>query len=264
MTFEVERSESGTVVKLMGGHRFEIGAIAEADLTSEPIRLFYSAGQIVDQAIEQLKKLGADPTLSTLGIEQKAEPVKADVVSRVAAAAGQVRLFENGITNMELQLYAVPEIDPGNSVAAIEDREVRDWWRSMSLQDRQKMLGQVQSESAQHERLMIALMRAPTPLALLDHETKFVRNAWKEAKRANDPITAARIDADRKLVETTRRGLVTLASITSTTMGWKAEKTLRTLVTSPYETVKYGYDIFGFNPAQVASMHQRIATEPKS
>lgn len=263
MTFEVERSESGTVVNLVGGHRFEMGAIAEADLVSEPIRLFYSAGQIVGQAIEHLKTLGADPTLSILGVEQKAEPVKADVIGRVAAAAGQVRLFENGITNMELQLYAVPGIDPGNSVVAIEDREIRDWWRSMGNQDRLKMLDQVQSEPVRHERLMIALMRAPTPLALLDHETKFVGEVWKEAKRASNPNTAARIDADRQLVETARRGLGHLAAITAMAMEWKAEKTLRALITSPFETVKYGYDVFGFDQRQVANMHQRIATEPK-
>lgn len=263
MTFEVERSESGTVVNLIGGHRFEMGAIAEADLVSEPIRLFYSAGQIVGQAIEHLKTLGADPTLSILGVEQKAEPVKADVISRVAAAAGQVRLFENGITNMELQLYAVPGIDPGNSVAAIEDREIRDWWRSIDNKDRMKLLDQVQAVPVQHERLMIALMRAPAPLALLDHETKFIGEVWRDAKRDSDPGTAARIDADRQLVETARRGLGHLAGITSMAMGWKAEKTLRTLVSSPYETVKYGYDIFGFDQRQVANMNQRIATEPK-
>lgn len=261
MSFEIERSDKGTVVTLQGGYRFEMPVITDGDLSAYPIAIFHNSLPLLGEAIAQLKAIGDDRTLSSLGIEQKSDPVKAEMVSRVAAAAGQVRLFENTITNMENHLYALPSIEQGHTVAAIEDREIRDWWRSLEGQQRLQMLEQVQGDAAKHERLMIALLRAPAPLALLDHETKFMREVWNEAKRAADPDTAACIQLDRQHVETARRGLAHVAGIAGRVAGWKAENTLRALIKSPFEPVKEGFDIFGFTPAQVATMRRRIDQE---
>ncbi|WP_371231485.1 hypothetical protein ACAW63_02635 [Pseudomonas sp. QE6] len=261
MSFEIERSDSGTVVNLLGGHRFELPVITDGDLTSYPIQVFHNSLPIVGEAITQLKAIGDDRTLSSLGVEQKSDPVKAELVGRIASGAGQIRLFENTITNAENHLYALPSIEQGHTVAAIEDREIRDWWRSMKNQDRLQMLDQVQGDPAKHERLMIALLRAPAPLALLDHETKFMREVWKEAKRSADPDTAARIQLDRQHVEIARRGMGHIAGIAGRVIGWKAENTLRALIKSPFEPAQNGFDIFGFTPTQVAGMRHRIEQE---
>ena len=261
MSFEVERSPDGTVVQILGGHRFEMPAISDLDLVSEPIQLFHSAGSFVGEAFKKLREIGGDDTLSTLGIELKTDPVKAEVVGRIAAAAGQVKNFENSIVAAENQLYALPSMDPGAAAIAIEDREIRDWWRSMNISQRAKMLEQVGGNPAEHQRLMISLLRAPAPLALLDHEVKYVSGVWKEAKRAADPDKAVRIEMDRALVETSRRGLACLAGIASVATKWKADKVLRTLIASPFETARQGYDIFGFTPTHVAGMRRSIEQE---
>jgi hypothetical protein len=258
MSFEIERSDKGTVVNLIGGYRFELPVITDGDLTSYPIQIFNNSLPIVGEAFTKLKSISDDRTLSTLGIEQQSEPVKAELVGRIASGAGLVRQFEHTITNAENQLYALPSIEQSHTVAAIEDREIRDWWRSMEGKKRSQLLDEVQADTTKHERLMIALLRAPAPLAILDHESKFVHEMWKEAKRAADPDTAARIELDRQHVETSRRGLYHLAGIATRVVGWKAEGTLRALISSPFQPAKEGFDIFGFTPSQVAGMRKRI------
>ena len=263
MSFEIVRNESGTEVAFEGGHRFTMPAISDEDLASHPIQLLSSSIALAAENFGKLKTISNDGTLSALGIDQKSEPVKADMVSRIAAAAGQVRMFEGSILNMEARLYAFPTIDPGNAVAAIEDREVRDWWRTMKVSEQTKLLEEVKSDPGKHERLMIALMRAPAPLSLLDWQTKFVAETWKEAKRAADPVTAHTIDNDRRLVETSRRGLAHVAGIAGRVSGWKAETILRNLIKSPFEPVAHGFDIFGFDSKQVALMRDRMAKEQR-
>lgn len=262
MSFEITRTDTATEVSLMGGHRFELPPISDGDLTGYPLQIFHNTLPIFGEALAKLKAISGDNTLSTLGVEQKSDPVKAELLGRVASGAGQIRLFENTITNMENELYALPSIEQGHAVAAIEDREIRDWWRSLEGQKRMQMLDQIQSDAGQHERLMIALLRAPTPLAMLDHETKLVREVWKEAKRAADPDTAARIELDRQQVETSRRGLGHLAGIARRVAGWDGDGTLRALIKSPFEPVAHGFDVFGFDSKQVAGMRRRMATEP--
>ena len=263
MNFEIERNENGTSVSLPGGSRFDLPVISDDDLNTYPIQILSNSIPLLADAMSGLKSIADDRTLSPLGIEQKSEPVKAEMVSRVAAAAGQVRMFEGTIANMEARLYAFPTIDPGNAVAAIEDREVRDWWRTMKVSEQTKLLEEVKADPGKHERLMIALMRAPAPLSLLDWQTKFVAETWKEAKRAADPVTAHTIDNDRRLVETSRRGLAHVASIAGRVSGWKAETILRTLIKSPFEPVAHGFDIFGFDSKQVALMRDRMAKEQR-
>jgi hypothetical protein len=88
-----------------------------------------------------------------------------------------------------------------------------------------------------------------------------MRGVWKDAKRAGDPDTAAQIQLDRELVETSRRGVAHVAGITSRLIDWKAETILRTLIASPIEPVQNGFDIFGFTPDQVAGLRRRIDQE---
>ncbi|MFI8737406.1 hypothetical protein ACIGKM_15955 [Ectopseudomonas toyotomiensis] len=263
MSFEIVRNDNGTEVAFEGGHRFGLPAISDDDFASYPIQILNNSISLAAENFDKLKSISQDGTLSALGIDQKSEPVKTDMVSRIAAAAGQVRMFEGTIANMEARLYAFPTIDPGNAVAAIEDREIRDWWRSMKIDKQTKLLDEVKADPGKHERLMIALMRAPTPLALLDWQTKVVAETWKGAKRAADPVTADTIDNDRRLVETSRRGLAHVAGIAGRVSGWKAEAILRTLIRSPYEPVAHGFDIFGFDSKQVALMRDRMAKEQR-
>lgn len=264
MSFEIERSNAGTSVSLLGGHRFDLPVITDGDLNSYPIQIFYNSLPIAGEAFTKLKAISEDRTLSPLGVEQKSDPVKAELVGRIAAAAGQIRLFDNSTTNMEIQLFELPSIESTNTVAAVEDREIRDWWRSLSNKEQTKLLEQVKNAPSQHERLMIALMRAPAPLSLLDWQTKFVGEVWKEAKRASNPEKAAQIELDRRHVETARRGLAHVAGIAGRVSGWKAETVLRSLINSPFEPAKHGFDIFGFDTKQVAEMRLRIDKEQAS
>lgn len=259
MSFEIERGENLTEVRFEGGYRFEMPAITDADMNAQPIQIFHNTLPLLDEAFSKLKSIKLDTTLSAIGIDQKSDPVRAEMTGRVAAVAGQIALFDHTINNMEAQLFALPNLELSHTVVAIEDREIRDWWRSMDTKKRISMLDQIGSESEKHERLMIALMRAPAPLALLDHETKVIGEVWKDAKRKSDPDTAARIENDRRLVETSRRGLMHLAGITSRVAGWKGDSLLRSLLSSPFELAGEGLDIYGFTKQQVAQMRRNMA-----
>ena len=263
MSFEIVRNEKGTEVTLAGGHRFEMPVVFDDDLQSYPIQVVYNSLPMLADAMGSLRDISGDRSLSSFGIEQKSAPVRLEMVTRIAGAAGQLRSFEKTISGMESKLFAFPTIAESNAVAAIEDREIRDWWRSMKVTEQTKLLDEVKAAPEKHERLMVALMRAPAPLAMMDWQTKFVSDAWKEAKRAADPVTAHTIDNDRRLVETSRRGLAHMAGIASRVSGFKADGLLRSLLSSSSDPVVNGVDIFGFDSKQVALMRDRMAKEQR-
>jgi hypothetical protein len=154
-------------------------------------------------------------------------------------------------------------MEPGATAVAIEDREIRDWWRSLDNPARTKIMDKVGTAPKEHQRLMVALLRAPTPLAIMDHENSYMRDVWKKAKRDESPDVATRIESDRGLVDTARRGLGHLVGIGVQSIGWNRDKVLRSLVTSPFEPAKKGIGIFGFTEAQAATMRLTIEKETR-
>lgn len=258
MTATIERTPTETTVTLVGGHRFEMPAISDVEDKAVPVILFKSVADAVGAAFTTLNSISADRTLSELGIQQKVEPVKAEILGRIAAVATEIDKYGRETAAKEAQMFALPELDPAAAAVAIEDREIRDWWRSLEGSKRTAMLDSIHVDPGQHERLMIALLRAPAPLSLLDHETKYVRESWQGAKRAANPDIAAQIDLERQVVATTVRGLTHLASITQRVVKWDANKVLRTILTSQFEPARTGYGIYGFNGEQAAKLRLMI------
>lgn len=260
MTFEVERTETTTNARI-GVHKFEMPAISDAEFLSQPVELFMSAITLTDSTLTSLEQALGDPLLSPMGREQKAEPLRGEAIERVAAALGQVAKFEEGVNQREAALFAVPHIEPTASAIAIEDREIRDWWRGLETLDRAKFISQVKENPSQHERLMIALMRAPAPMAMMDHEATAVREFWQDAKRAGNPDVAAAIDADRKAIATANRGLAHLAGVARRSSGWHAKKVIETIVSSKYEPAKNAYQLFGFDSRDAAQARREVAAK---
>jgi hypothetical protein len=263
MTFEVERSETTTNARI-GVHKFEMPAISDAEFASEPVAVFMGAIAVTDSALTSLEMALGDPLLSPLGREQKAEPLRAEAIERVAAALGQVAHFEAGVNAREASLFSIPTIDPGASAVAIEDREIRDWWRSLETVDRAKFITNVKENPSKHERLMVALMRAPAPLAMMDHESTAVREFWQDAKRAGNPDAAAAIDADRKSIDAANRGLAHLAMVARRSSGWHAKKVIETIVSSKYEPAKNAYQLFGFSERDAAQARREVMAKASS
>lgn len=260
MTFEVERTETTTNARI-GVHKFEMPAISDVEFASEPVSVFMGAITVADSTLTSLEQALGDPLLSPMGREQKAEPLRGEAIERVAAALGQVAKFEEGVNQRENALFAVPYLEPTASAVAIEDREIRDWWRSLQTLDRANFITQVKENPSQHERLMVALMRAPAPLAMMDHEATAVREFWQDAKRAGNPDVAAAIDADRKAIATANRGLAHLAMIARRSSGWHAKKVIETIVSSKYEPAKSAYQLFGFSERDAAQARREVAAK---
>ena len=117
----------------------------------------------------------ADRQAAAEGVAEAIAAADAELSWRTPAAEDLLPVlgaYDDGIrTNIGLRqlprfpreqaLYAVPELDPSAAAVAIEDREMRDWWRSLPTRERKEMLDHIKDAPDQHQRLAIALLRAP-------------------------------------------------------------------------------------------------------
>jgi hypothetical protein len=150
----------------------------------------------------------------------------------------------------------VPVIEPTHSVAAIEDREVRDYFRGLPPGERLAMLGTMQKDPAAHERVQIAMLRSP--IALLEQEARLLRQVWQDGKRAANPGEAAAIEWGRQSVEWTRRGLSQAAALYKTVNHLSDEHVLRTVLTDENPRRATGYGVFGFDARQAENFGLRL------
>lgn len=257
---ELEINEAGTKMRFLG-REATLPPIPEPNVVSEPVELFKSAGRLVTEAAEKIDGITSDAHLSAEGKAARSDPLRADALGRVAAASAQLTMFERGVDAREQALYAVPELDPSAAAVAIEDREMRDWWRSLPTRERKEMLDHIKDAPDQHQRLAIALLRAPAPLAALDHELKVIGDVWRQSRRAADLARAAQLDFERASVEFAREGLAHMAGITRSMTGWNGDRTLRALLTSPLEPAREGWGVFNFGRDAVEHMRLRLDAE---
>lgn len=189
---------------------FDLPKIGESQRATLPAVMFRAAVQHLADTAEEIAKVEADATLSELGKARKLEPLRKELIKKIAGNDANVDVDERHWNAQEAELLAVPKVDPGNTVAAVEDREIRDWWRAQSQDDRSKIMQRMQAEPG-NERLMIAMLRSPIPQ--LDHEVKFMRELWNQLARLNDPAKAFAIQDGRAGVELARRGIAIVAGI---------------------------------------------------
>ena len=190
---------------------FELPALAIANENKLPIVMFRAAAQHLADTAEELTKIDADDGLSDAGKARKRDPLQRELITKIAEVDGAVDIEEKHWQSQEAELLRVPYIEMGNTVAAVEDREIRDWWRSQSVEERTKLMERMKTEPG-NERLMIAMLRSPIPQ--LDHEVTYMRSLWNQSARLNNPGKAAEIEVGRAQVEWARRGINTIGGLT--------------------------------------------------
>jgi hypothetical protein len=195
--------------------------------------------------------IASDARLSPTGRAEMLAPVHAEAISNLAGAWWHVSYLEQKITSQETALLKVPDIEPTHVVCAIEDREVRDHFRSLSPAERMKMIADMESDPAKHQRVQIAMLRSP--IALLEHEAKLLRKLWTDARRAANPSEAAAIDHGRRSAEWARRGLLILGGLFRSTTEIESRDLLRKVLLDGNPRRATGYGVFGFNQAQAAN-----------
>jgi hypothetical protein len=224
---------------------------------TEPVVIADSVLGIIDERLTARSAIHQDPHLSSAGRAHKSRPVDEEILGRVAAGWSQVETFARHIDNREAALLALPTLDPTAAAVAVEDRECRDWWRALPTEEKARMLASIDAEPEKHQRLAIALLRSPLPLAMLDGEVNFVRDVWNRGRRAGNPEEAAAIDEGRAAVAYAKEVLLHTAAVAQHAIGASRDAVVDTLTTNKLETGT-GYRAFGFSDQDAAASRQRV------
>ncbi len=145
----------------------------------------------------------------------------------------------------------MPELHPQNAAEAIIDRELRDYWRSLDMQERHKIIDAM-SEGPGHERMEIALLRSP--YARVDYQIALVRESWNRGRRLDNPAEAVAIDTGRAQIEWGRRAMGHLSSITLRATGL-GDGALKALLNAGRERAARA---FGFDQHQIEGTKRQI------
>lgn len=253
-----EPNHGMTTYRIAGSETFNI---PNDESKSDVAKAFFSAcvERFADLVV-QSKKIMSDFRYSEQGKAEKLEPFQAKAIEMVAHAWDGLTDYENSLNSREEKIIAFHGIDPSHSALAIEDREIRDWWRSLPAADRAKMLGSIQNETG-HDRIMLALLRSP--VALIDHEIKSIRNSWEKARRAENPDEVFAIDEGRKGIEWARRALAIVGVFAKRASGWDNSRIMKRLLMSERDSVKRGYFAFGLTDYHAAETRRIINAEQR-
>jgi hypothetical protein len=234
-------------------HTFYMPALEGIEL--EPRGSFENGLNSFAALLTDQRKILEDDSLSSVGLERQLSPVQGSAVTAMAASWHSVDRYEQGLNVREQILLAVPQVAESNTASAIADREIRDWWRGLSVEDRAKYITSF-NESPEHQRIEIALLRSP--IAMVDWEIKAVRESWNRGRRLENVGEAAAIELGRASVEWARRGLAQLAGLTMVATKWDGERVLRNLLGSTNEFAQKGYAAFGLSDSEAKQMQMRL------
>ena len=226
------------------GAKFAMPALPERLEKAEPVQMFNVSLDYLDRLIERTQEITGDQNLSSTGKENLLHPVRAESVQRIAAGVEMINRYEVQLNANEQAMLALPTLHDQAAAVAIEDREIRDFWRSQPLSERAKMLAQMQDDPLGNERLMIATLRSPIPV-MLDAEKSLMRQIWSDTKRAANPALAASIEDGRQAIEWARRGCAHAAGMTKLHTTWTNDKVRQALMNGQNELAPHGAGVFG-------------------
>jgi hypothetical protein len=131
--------------------------------------------------IEKNVAVAADATLSPMGKRAKQIPLAQAAIKAVWRQSDALATFGGKTLARLTALYSPPAIAPGNATQALLDREVREWFRGLSADERGKVLPKLLAGAL--PQVALALMRSPIPL---DSDEQMIANAWKASVRAEN------------------------------------------------------------------------------
>lgn len=237
---------------------FDMPTLEGPNATCLPAVMFHGAASRLGEIADQRRSVKSDPNLSELGREAKLEPLRKEAVLQVARVDAILDDEEAHWTKREESLLAVPQIDPGHSVAAIEAREIRDWFRALSPEERAKVMDQMDNEPG-HEKTILALLRSPIPQ--LEMCVQMARSIWDRTRRLENVAEALAIDQGRANLEWARRGAAHLAGMTKNMVGWSDDKVARALLSDENQKLHNSAKVFGIDARTVEKTKSVLAYE---
>jgi hypothetical protein len=261
VTITKDTSTRHTHYKLPGSvGEFSMPAIPESEAHTLPVLKFNAAVKALGDYADKASAIVGDRELSDLGRTKRLEPLQTQLVLQMAGADAQLDREVAHFDKRESDLLAVPKLDPTHAAVAVEDRELRGWWRQQSAEERSAHLQRIASEPG-HERLMIAMMRSPVPQ--LDHEVKFIADVWKSVKRLDNPGEALAIDQGRSNLEWARRGVAQVAGLTRMALQWDDKRVVRTVLNSADPDHHGAFKVFGIDAMAAEAAKRSIESESR-
>lgn len=251
INYDVSGNPQQIIFEIAGNQKIILNYIDSIDAELETYLTV--ALDALDKATELTTDAHADLMISNLGRRKKLEPISAELIDTIAGSHVAINMFEARLDKREAEFYAAPELSPGNSAMAMQDYEIRSWWRIQPYTDRLTMINRFKDavgnakKMADLERIQVALMRSP--IALVDDEARLARDAWNDLRRSVNPDIAGGLDAARECLDWARRGLKITAGLAVTLTRHTYNDVLQIVVNSKFEMKRTGYGIFGIPEA---------------
>lgn len=253
-----DKDTAGNLVFSLGGAAVTQPPLDESDLAEEPIDHYVFALQNTRAFYEFDRETRSDRTLSEIGIAQRLDPRREQITKFLAGHWSNVVQYEAQFDQREQQLLKVPQLHSQNTAEAITDWELRDWWRSLGVDERANVMREMHG-GPEHDRIAIAMLRSP--YRQLDIEVASIRHSWDQAARAKNPSETAAIERGRKLASWAKRGLAQVVGISQSVIRYSTQETLRVLASDP--KLSSGAAAWGLGEGDVRLAQRALETERK-
>lgn len=137
----------------------------------------------------------ADRRLTAAGIAERLGPARKTALQAIAAQGSALDAIEAQLTAEERDLFTVPRIGTGDVQAALDAKEVREWFAALTQEQRLEFLDHIAKGDAAMESLLLSLRRSPIPLPAPTDEV--VEHAWRAAVAKREPARAAALEVAR-------------------------------------------------------------------
>jgi hypothetical protein len=250
-----------TTYRLMDRYAFTVPRLDPELATIEPVLHFNIALRAAVAFARDSAVVLADQTLSPFGLAQKLDPLRQDVIEIFARCSRNIDVFETIVMDDEARLVLVPPLKAGDVVGALDDREIRDYWRAADIGERGNMLTRIEEGAPGADRFALAILRSPVPLDALVDAMKLI---WAQAQRNAYPEQAAAIENGKVVIEWGRRALAHLAGVLPAMPAIERERIESFVLGSNDPAVHAGARVFGLDPDHIARLRLRMTLHKKA
>jgi hypothetical protein len=264
-TITTKNEDGSTSLRLIDGRKFTIPKHpdAEVDPADVPGTIIEVALQTLNSLADKTHSVNSDLSLSQIGRHRALEPIQRRSLTLLAQLHGQLAYFGTTLDKRTRDHLAIPTLPPTHTAGALEDWELRDWWRQAGPDERTAVLRRAGTDT-QCERVVVALLRSAVPVAV-DAEIKVVSSTWAEVRNAVAPDVHEKIESERRSLEWGKQQLALLASMVYqlVLVHGAADKLglLRVLQEDEDERVQKGAWLYAYQPNEIANMQRVIASE---
>jgi hypothetical protein len=142
---------------------------------------------------EEAKRLADNAWFSKDGKLERLAPLQEKVVEEVARQQKKIAGFEADLAVAEDRLLLPPAIEPSDAVSVSNDRERREWFASLSANERTTI--EAEMRNGAHDDLVVALARGPTPVAARGLGREIWRARVQQKRQSEVRALAARRQA---------------------------------------------------------------------